>query len=135
MLQRPRLLAGALAQPRHQRWTNDQGSAVLEAAIAIPALAAVTLALLWGLGLGITALALGDTARHAARALARGEPADQVAWWVSAQAPRADIRIEDAGGMVTVMLSQDFSVPIPILDGAGTTIRQSSTAAKELRPW
>ena len=135
MLKRQRLIAGVSASLRHQRWADERGSAILEAAIAIPALAAVTLALLWGLGLGITALALGDTARHAARALARGESADQGAWWVNAQAPRASVRIQDEGGMVTVLLSQEFSVPVPILDGAGATISQSATAAKELRPW
>ena len=135
MLQRRCSIAGVLACLRHQRWTNERGSAVLESAIAIPALAAVTLAMLWGLGLGITALALGDTARHAARALARGDSTEQVVWWVNNQAPRADVRIQDDGGMVTVLLRQDFSVPVPILDGAETTIHQSATAAKELRPW
>lgn len=135
MLMQVRLIAGVLARPGHQRWTNERGSAVLESAVAIPALAAVTLALLWGLGLGITALSLGDTARHAARALARGDSPAQVAGWIQAQAPRAQARIQDEGGTVTVLLSQDVTVPVPILDGVGTTIRQSATAAKELRPW
>jgi hypothetical protein len=127
--------AGVSAMPRHQRLADERGSALLETALAIPVLAGVTLALLWGLGLGITALALGDTARNAARAIARGEPADQVAGWVSSQAPRAQVHIHDQGDLVTVLLTQEFLVPVPVLDGAGTTVRQSATAAKELRPW
>lgn len=115
---------------------RDRGSAVVETAIAIPCLIAVGVALLWGLGIGTTMLSLSDAAHQAARAVARGASPDEVAQLAAQAAPQADVRVQQGDALVQVALSQQVSLPIPILDGYEVTVSRSATAAREdLPPW
>ena len=114
------------------RYVGDRGSVLLETALAIPLLVAVAMALLWVLGIGSTALALGDTARDAARSIARGEPVDEVVRRTSGRAPRAEITIDRAGGLVSIELVEYVRIPLPMLDGVGFTVHRSAQVAAEV---
>ena len=114
------------------RLSNDRGSVLLETALAIPMLFAIAMSLLWALGVGTTALALGDTAREAARSIARGESVDSVARRTSNLAPRAEVTIDQADGLVSVELVENVRIPIPMLDGLAFTVHRSAQAASEV---
>lgn len=113
------------------RTSDDRGSVIIETAIAIPCLAAVGIALLWGIGIGITMLTLSDAAYQAARAAARGEPPASAANLAAQVAPRARVSVDQAGGLVSVALAQEVSVPVPLLEGLEVTVQRSATAAVE----
>jgi hypothetical protein len=52
---------------------NERGAVTAEAAVVIPTLALLTLALAWFVTLGVTQVRVTDAARETARALARGD--------------------------------------------------------------
>jgi len=110
---------------------DERGSVLIETAIAIPCLVATGIALLWGLGIGATMLTLSDAAYQAARAAARGESAAAAASLAAQVAPKARVSIDQSGGLVSVALAQDFSVPLPLLEGLEVTVQRSATAAVE----
>lgn len=58
---------------RRGRRRSQSGAATAELALTLPLLAAVTLALVWLLTLGVAQVRLVDAARETARAVARGE--------------------------------------------------------------
>lgn len=124
----PRPGPGACAARR-----SDRGSAIAETAIAIPCLLAIGIALLWAVGVAATALALSDAAGQAARAAARGESAAAVAGLAAQAAPRAQVAVQVGESLVSVALSQQVSLPIPLFDGLAVTIQRSATAAREDR--
>ena len=105
--------------------------AIVELAIAIPVLIAMCALTLWVISLGGTALVLGDAARDAARALARGD---------SPPSFSEDVRVEHRAeaGLVTVILAQDVPVPFtgPLASafGLAVTIEQRSSALVEIVP-
>ena len=76
---RPDGRAPSLSGPFRFSGRDDRGSAVLETAIAVPVLVAITAMMLWAMGFGVTSLALASQARDAARAIARGESNDAAA--------------------------------------------------------
>ena len=117
----------AAASPR----TSDRGAVLLETALAIPLLMAVAVALAWGLSLAATSASLGDAARNAARALARGEAGQQVLDRARASAPGAQVSIVDAGTDVAVVISRDVSPPVPILGGLSITVTQRVVIPRE----
>jgi hypothetical protein len=104
---------------------------LLETALAIPLLMAVAVALAWGISLGATSMALGDTARAAARDLARGESMSAVLDRARAQAPGADVRVEEAGDSVLVIVDREVSAPVPILRGITVTVHQQAAVPRE----
>ncbi len=104
---------------------------MLETALAIPLLMAVSVALAWGLSLAATSAALGDAARNAARSLARGEDAPEVMDRARAEAPGADIAVDESAGGLTVVISRDVAAPVPILDGLSVTITQHVVVTRE----
>lgn len=53
---------------------GDSGSVTAETAVVLPVLVALTLGLVWLVGLGVAQLRVVDAARETARALARDEP-------------------------------------------------------------
>lgn len=122
----PRPHAGASPRP-------ERGSVIAETAIAIPCLLAIGIALLWALGVATTTLALSDAAGQAARAAARGEPAGVVAGLAAQAAPRAQVAVQMGESLVSVALTQQVSIPLPLLDGLAITIQRSATAAREER--
>ena len=107
------------------RMTGTTGMATVELAFAIPVLLAVTALALWAASLGRTALVLGDLARDAARAIARGDAPPTLPAGVDAR------RIDDAG-LVTVALAQEIRLPWP--SAPSVRIEQRATALAEQLP-
>ena len=104
---------------------------LLETALAIPLLAAVTVALAWGISLGATSMALGDAARQAAREIARGVEVPAALEAAQVQAPGADLQVEEADGSVVVVAVQEVSAPGPLLGGLGVTLSQRVAVPRE----
>lgn len=110
---------------------RDCGSAVIETALMIPVLLAVTVVFLTTIQLGITAVHLTDTAHDLARALARGVSQSQISDQASLEAPDAQLTLSNIDDSVTVTLSQDIDVSIPILSRFSFTFERSATAPLE----
>ncbi len=110
---------------------RDRGSVTLEAALVLPLLLLVTSALLWGINVGTTALAMSDAVRTSARLIARGESADLVMMRLQESLPQAELDLQSRGPDVAIDATQYMSIPIPAFDGLGFTITQSATAPVE----
>jgi hypothetical protein len=104
---------------------------LLETALAIPLLVAVTCALCWGVLVGAATLKIGDAARSAARDLARGETVASVLARAQAAVPGAQIRIADEGELVAVVISEKVTAPVPILRGIAVTVTQHVAVPRE----
>ena len=109
----------------------DRGAVLLEAALAIPLLMAVAVALMWGLSLAATSASLGDAARNAARSLARGESGSDVLARTRQSVPGADVRVDGGGEAVAVVISREVAPPVPLLDGLAITITQRVAVPRE----
>lgn len=120
-----------VARSRGRTHRNDAGAAIIEAAIAIPALLMVALAGMWCVGLASTALSVGAAAGDAARSLARGESWDAVAERAAKAEPGASIEAQEDDGVVTVTVSRRVQAPGPILSGMALTVRRSVSAVSE----
>ena len=110
-------------------WVDQRGSVLLETAIVIPMLVAVGALLLSGLAVGMTMLALGDTARESARALARGDAIAAVREQAQLMSPSAQITIEELPDRVVVRIQQ--TVDVPFLLGRSITLDREAFAARE----
>lgn len=121
---------GGFLPPRSALRSSD-GMVLLEMALAIPLLVAVTVALAWGISLAATSLALGDAARTAARDLARGEPSAQVLSRAQHAVPAARVSVADAGDSVAVVIDQDVHAPVPILSGVSVTLTSRVSIPRE----
>lgn len=104
---------------------------LLETALAIPLLVAVTVALAWGLSIGATAMALGDAARLVARDVARGVAIDEAVAAAQGAVPDASIRVDDGGASVTVEVAQAVSAPVPVLRGITVPLMQRVVVPRE----
>jgi hypothetical protein len=104
---------------------------LLETALAIPLLAAVAVALAWGISLGATSMALGDAARLAAREIARGVDVSVAVAAAQAEVPAADVQVEEEGGSVIVIAVQDVAPPGPLLTGLAVTLSQRVAVPRE----
>ncbi|GAA1959298.1 TadE family type IV pilus minor pilin [Catenulispora subtropica] len=93
---------------------RDAGYATVEAALAIPSLLLLTLALA-GLLAGMAAqIRCLDAARLGARAVARGEPPDAVQTAISQASPGSTTRITTTAGLIHVAVSTPVA-PLAIL--------------------
>lgn len=126
-------MVGRLAPPRARpaRADRERGSVLLETAIAIPVLLAVTVALAWGLSLVGTAAALGDAVRQVARDVARGVPAADAVAAAQAELPDATITVEDVGGSATVVARRSVPAPVALLAGLAVPLTQQVTVPGE----
>ena len=111
---------------------HDRGSAVAETALMIPVLLAITVLLLAGIQVGITALHLTDTAHDLARGLARGISIEEIQHQAQEQAPDAQLTLSQADQMITVSLSQDVSLQVPLFSKLSFTLDREVTAPLEL---
>ncbi len=102
---------------------------IAETALAIPALLAVAMLLVWVISLASTALTLGDAARQAARDIARGVPAAVAVEAANQRAPGARLRAEETGATVRVAAEQEVSAPV--LHDLTFTVQQQVVVAKE----
>ena len=97
----------------------DNGSVTAEAAVAMPALAALAMVLVWLVSIGVAQIRVVDAARDAARAIARGEePAAAVSQAHSTAPHGAQVTIRRSGGVVLVKVVANVApldglVPMP----------------------
>jgi len=124
-----RAVGGRILPPRSSR--SDDGMVIVEAAVAIPALVAVTSALVWAVLVATTNLAVGDAARSAARELARGVPVAEALARAEAGVPGAHARVEEAADEVAVVVIKDVGAPVPILNGLTVTVSQRIAVPRE----
>lgn len=104
---------------------SDSGSVVLETAFAIPALIAVTVALVWVVSLGATYVRLLDSAQTTARHVARGAAAP-------AAPDGAQVVVTAEGDVVRATAWRDVSPPVPLLQGLSVRVSADATAALEI---
>jgi len=106
--------------------------ATAEFAVALPALALVVLCSLGGLGAAIDQVRCVDSARLAARSLARGDAvAAATAAALSAAPAGAAVDVTSGSDRVAVVVSVRRALPGL---GLGWTIRASASAAREQVP-
>lgn len=104
---------------------------LLETALAIPLLAAVAIALAWGISLTATSMALGDAARQVARDVARGVTVAAAVAAAQGVAPGATLQVVGEGSAVIVVADKDVHAPVPILSGISVTLRQRVSIPRE----
>ena len=98
---------------RREGSAADRGSVTAEAALALPVLLAVLAVALWAVAAVSAQLRCTDAAAGAARAAARGEPAEQVAGVARQLAPAdADVRVSAAGEEVEVVVTARVAPPV-----------------------
>ncbi|MGB8022118.1 MAG: TadE family type IV pilus minor pilin [Candidatus Nanopelagicales bacterium] len=102
-----------------------------ELAVALPALAAVAVAVAWMLSLGTSQMTLAQAAREGARAAARGDAASQVRDVVVGLVPGASVDVSRQGRRVVVTAELDRVPPLRFLDPLGQTLRASATSWSE----
>ncbi len=92
--------------------SDERGAVTAEAAVVIPLLLAVTMALVWLVALAGTQVRVVDAAREAARAAARGESDSSSVERGRAVAPDgARFAISRGGGSVTVQVVSEVKGP------------------------
>lgn len=104
-----------------------------ELAVLAPFGVAFGLLLLWIVSLGFTQVRLVDSAREAARLVARGEPVATATSVARRHAPDgAEVRVDEAGGLVTVTVTARSRIPLPVLQHVGgQTLEASAVSADE----
>lgn len=106
----------------------DRGSVVVEAALVIPVLLAVTVLLVWVTSLGATYVRVLDVAQTAARQGARGV--------ADASAPKGiDVVLEEVDGLVHATASTRVTPPLAAFTEWSVTIRAEAYAAVEWTGW
>lgn len=82
---------------------GERGAVVAEAALVIPVLVALTLGLVWLVGLAVAQVRVVDAGREAARVAARGGSVQEATQAARAVAPEgARVRVQVGEGRVTV---------------------------------
>lgn len=115
-----------------RRRDGDRGAVTAEAALVLPVLAAVTLALVWMLGLAVAQMRVTDAAREAARALARGDPEGEATELAHTAAPGSAVRIDQADGRVRVTVVREVRPPGDLLgDLASARVEATAVALRE----
>jgi TadE-like protein len=104
-----------------------------EAAMVIPVLLLVTVALAWLVTLGIAQVRCVDAAREAARLAARGEPPETVtAAAERAGPPGTTVDVDASADTVTVGVDAVVVPDVPLLDQLpGVTLHAEATSANE----
>lgn len=111
---------------------DQRGAVTAEAALVMPVLAAVTLALVWMLGLAVAQVRVTDAAREAARAVARGDPLDEARALARTAAPGAEVQIDAGGQRVRVHVVRTVRPPGDLLGHlAGARVEATAEALAE----
>lgn len=92
---------------------GERGAATAEAAVVLPLLALIALALAWLVTLGVTQVRVTDAARETARALARGDGAQEGLALGRRVAPD-DARFDVSGEAGTVVVTVSAPVRSPL---------------------
>lgn len=106
---------------------SDRGSVVVEAALVVPVLLAVTVLLVWVTSLGATYVRLLDVAQTAARQAARGvvDPVD------AQSSPGAAVLITEVDGLIHAQAQQEMAPPLAGFLGWTLTVRAEAHAVPE----
>lgn len=112
---------------------DDGGMVTAEAALVIPVLLAVTLALWWALAVGAAQVRLIDAAREGARLAARGEDPAVVADAIRRAGPEGTSgEVAGSGDTVHVTVRARVSPDLPLLGGLpGISLESEAFAASE----
>ena len=110
---------------------HERGSAVIETAIAIPALLAVTMALMWLVGLAMTHARVDEAAFAAARLAARGGTDDAVRAQVEQRLSGASVIISGTPEAVSVTVTKQALADVPILRGIDYPVAVTAAVARE----
>ena len=108
-------------------WRAERGSVTAETALALPVLVVVLAAALWAVAAVGAQLRCADAAAGAARAAARGEPADEVAALARRLAPAgASVTVRETGDEVHVRVMARVRAPVvvglPALEVGGRAV-------------
>jgi Flp pilus assembly protein TadG len=118
------------------RLRSERGAVTAELVVALPVLLAVTLALVWMIGLGVGQVRVVDGAREGARALARGddlETARSLAAEVAGAG--ATVRLGRTEGQVAVTVERVVTGPGGLLGRlSGVRLRATAVTAPEQPP-
>jgi Flp pilus assembly protein TadG len=110
---------------------DERGVVTAETAAVLPLLAAVTLAMVWLISVGVAQVQVTDAAREAARAAARGESGTAAAQLAVRAAPGSAVSLAEDGGRVTARVS-DRVEPFGLLAGLGAVeVSAEATALVE----
>lgn len=114
---------------------GDSGSVTAETAVVLPVLVALTLGLVWLLGLGVAQLRVVDAARETARALAREEPSAEAVDLGRRVAPTgAEFSITEEQGVVRVQVVAEVTPAAGLLGFLpAVEVDAEAVAAKEAR--
>lgn len=105
-----------------------------ELAVALPAVVFVMLVALGALMVGVDQIRCTDAARVAARAAARGDPADVVRRdGVRAAPPGSSVTVQPAGGLVRVTVTTPVRGPFGWVAGSGS-LHATGVAQQEAGP-
>jgi Flp pilus assembly protein TadG len=131
---------GGSGAPRTRREGSgrDRGSVTAETALALPVLLAVLAVVLWVVSAVSTQLRCADAAAGAARAAARGEPAEVVTALARRLGPDgAAVAISIAGEEVHVVVSARVTapaVPLPALEVSGRAVALREPSSPGIGP-
>ncbi|MBD8870920.1 TadE family type IV pilus minor pilin [Nocardioides donggukensis] len=100
-----------------RRGGDERGAVTAETALVLPLLVALTVALLWLVTVGLAQVRATDAAREAARALARGDPADRATALARTVAPGATVQVVHDADRVEVRVRLPVSPPGGLLGG------------------
>lgn len=103
-----------------------------ELAAALPALALVLIAAVWGVVYAATQLRCADAAREAARAAARGEDMSTIVEIAETIAPgHADVDVQRKAGLVIVEVQASVMTPPPLRSALGPSVSGRAIALEE----
>lgn len=110
------------------RRSDDRGVVTVEAAMALPALVVLTMALVWALAAAAAQIQCVDAARAGARAVARSEPVAGAEAAARAAAPEgAHVSVTRSGDLWRVAVEAQGPGP----GGLGLTLRAAAAALAE----
>ena len=110
---------------------DERGMVTAETAAVLPLMAAVTLAMVWLVSVGIAQVQVTDAAREAARAAARGEPAEAASGLARRAAPGSTVELTEDGGRVTARVRDEVE-PFGLFSGLGVVeVSAEATALVE----
>ena len=115
---------------------SERGAVTAELVVALPVLLAVTLALVWLVGLGVGQVRVVDGAREAARAVARGDDVESArALAAEVAGAGASVRIEQSAGRVVVVVEREVDGPGAMLGHLpGAHLRATAVTSSEEPP-
>ena len=104
--------------------SSDRGSVIVETALVIPVLLAVTVLLVWVASLGATYVRILDVAQTAARQAARGA--------VQPAVPRGvELSMGERDGLIHAVASEEVAPPMAAWVGWSVTVRAEAHALPE----